>query len=61
MNKIKRRIIIGTVVFCCAAVGISAASHINKKAESGSVPASLINYENESPVIVLDAGHGECS
>lgn len=61
MNKIKRRIIGGAVVFCCAAVGISAASHITKKADHIAVPAALTNYEKDSPVIILDAGHGECS
>lgn len=59
MNKVKRRIIGGAVVFCCATVGIGAASHISKKAESRVVPAAVTNYENETPVIVLDAGHGE--
>lgn len=59
MNKIKRRIIGGAVVFCCATVGIGAASHISKKAESGAVPAAVTGYENETPIIILDAGHGE--
>lgn len=58
MKKIKRRIISGAVVFCCAAIGISAASHISRKAESGAVPAAMTDYENETPIIVLDAGHG---
>lgn len=58
MNKVKRRIISGAIVFCCAGIGISAAAHISKKAESGAVPAAITDYENETPVIVLDAGHG---
>lgn len=59
MNKVKRRIISGAIVFCCAGVGISAAAHISKKAESGAIPAAVTNYDNETPVIILDAGHGE--
>ncbi len=58
MKKIKRRIIGGAVIFCCAAIGIGAASHISKKAESGAVPTAMTDYENETPVIILDAGHG---
>ena len=58
MDKIKCRIISGAIVFCCAAVGISAVSHIEKKSETEGVPAAITDYTNETPVIILDAGHG---
>ncbi len=59
MNKIKRKIIGGAVIFGCAVIGLSAASKISQKAKSGAVPVSMLSQENETPVIVLDAGHEE--
>lgn len=59
MNKIKRKIIGGAVIFGCAVIGLSAAAKISQKAKSDAVPVSMLSQENEIPVIVLDAGHGE--
>ncbi len=58
MDKIKRRIISGAIVFCCAIAGINAVSHIGKKSETESIPTAVTDYSNETPVIILDAGHG---
>ena len=56
MKNVKRKIIIGTIFFGCVAAAIGGGSFISKKADA--VPASLTGFENEPPVIVLDAGHG---
>ena len=58
MNKITRRIISGVVVFGCAVFGLTALTHISNKSDSDSVPVSLMSYDDEKPVIILDAGHG---
>ena len=58
MNRIKRRIISGAVLFGCALVTIGAASRISRKAENGALPVSMTSFDNEAPVIILDAGHG---
>lgn len=60
MNKIKRKIISGTVIFGGAIIALGAISKLNEKSENAAVPVALLSYENEKPVIVLDAGHGEC-
>lgn len=61
MNKITRKIIGGTLIFGCAVFGLTALTHISGKSDNVSVPVSLMSYDNEKPVIILDAGHGECS
>ena len=57
MKNAKRKIIIGTVFSACTAAAILGGSIITEKAES--VPASVMGVYEETPVIVLDAGHGE--
>lgn len=59
MNKIKRKIISGAVIFGGAIIALSAFSKLNEKSDNGAIPVSLLSYENEKPIIVLDAGHGE--
>lgn len=61
MNKITRKIIGGTVVFGCAAFALTALTHISSKSDDASMPVSFMSYQDEKPIIVLDAGHGECS
>lgn len=61
MNNIKRKIIGGAVIFGCAVIGLSAAVKINQKAKSDTIPVAMLSQANETPIIVLDAGHGECS
>lgn len=58
MNKAKRKIITGAVISVCAVAAIAAGSVISQKAENGALPVSLTSYENQKPVIILDAGHG---
>ena len=58
MNKTHRRIISGAIVAVCAYAGISAASAVSRKASPDAVPAATTLYSDETPVIILDAGHG---
>ena len=58
MNKTHRRIISGAIVAVCAVAGISAASAVSRKASPDAVPAATTLYSDETPVIILDAGHG---
>ncbi len=59
MNKITRKIISGTVIVGCAAFALTALTHIRSKSDETSMPVSLMSYQDEKPIIVLDAGHGE--
>lgn len=59
MNKIKRKIILGALLFGGAAAVFAGGSVISEK--SSAVPAFADGLSEELPVIVLDAGHGECS
>ncbi|MCM1506140.1 MAG: hypothetical protein NC177_03250 [Ruminococcus flavefaciens] len=61
MNKITRRIISGALVFGCAVFGLTALSHISSKSDKDSLPVSLMSYDEEKPIIILDAGHSESS
>ena len=58
MNKITRRIISGVLVFGCAVFGLTALTHISNKSENNSMPVSMMSYDDEKPIIILDAGHG---
>ena len=57
MRNPKRKIIAGAVFFACGVIAIAGGSAIAKKADS--IPVSAIGLTDETPVIVLDAGHGE--
>ena len=59
MNKITRRIISGLLVFGCVAGGLTALNHIYGKIGDNSLPVSMMSYDDEKPIIILDAGHGE--
>lgn len=57
MKNVKKKIVFSSVMFVCglgALVGISALIDDN---ENGLIPVSS-DYEEDKPVIVLDAGHG---
>lgn len=58
MKKITYKIISGSILLGCTIFGLTALNHINN--DSDSTPVSIISYD-ETPVIILDAGHGECS
>lgn len=59
MNKTTRRIISGLLVFGCVITGLTALNHISRKSGDNSMPVSLMSYEDEKPIIILDAGHDE--
>lgn len=56
MKNPKRKIITGAVFSACVATAIIGGSIISNKADA--VPASIMGLTEETPVIVLDAGHG---
>ncbi len=58
MDKIKRKIVSGAIIFGCTALVLGAGAHISKKAEKNSMPVSMLSYEEQKPIIILDAGHG---
>lgn len=60
MKKITRKIISGVLVLGCAVFGLTALTQISNKAENNSIPVSMMSYDDEKPIIILDAGHGEC-
>lgn len=61
MNNAKRKIFLGTLFFGCSIAAIGAASVLSDKMVDNAVPSSLTDFNEELPVIILDAGHGECS
>lgn len=56
MKYAKRKIIIGAVFTSCIAAVIAGGSVIQKKSDS--IPVSGSPFQEETPVIILDAGHG---
>lgn len=57
MNKVNRKIFVGTLFFGCSIAAIGGAAVLSDKIAENAVPTSLIS-EQELPVIILDAGHG---
>ena len=58
MNTLKIKLIASGITLCCCAAAVGAAAVINGRADGGAMPTALMNDE-ELPVIILDAGHGE--
>ncbi|WP_028516794.1 N-acetylmuramoyl-L-alanine amidase [Ruminococcus flavefaciens] len=58
MRKVHRKIVSGALLCGCAVFTLYGASRIAERAENGAIPVSLTDMENESPIIVIDAGHG---
>lgn len=56
MNRIKRKIILGALLFGSAAAVIAGGSLISEKGSA--VPAFADSLAEDLPIIVLDAGHG---
>lgn len=52
MKKVFRKIIAGAIFFGCVTAAVSAGAYINEK-------ASAEFEEDNTPIIILDAGHGE--
>ena len=57
MNRTKQKIIAGGVLVICAAAGMAGLSRLSQKVSDGAVTANA-PYNEEPPVIILDAGHG---
>lgn len=58
MNNAKRKIFLGTLFFGCSIAAIGAAAVLSDKMVDNAVPSSLTDFNEELPVIILDAGHG---
>ena len=57
MKNIKKHIITSAIFLCCTVFTISAITVLSRRAEENAVPV-LSTFNNEPPIIVLDAGHG---
>ncbi len=58
MNNAKRKIFLGTLFFGCSIAAIGGAAVLSDKMTDTAVPSSLTDFNEELPVIILDAGHG---
>lgn len=58
MNNAKRKIVLGTLFFGCSIAAIGGAAVLSDKMTDTAVPSSLTNFNEDLPVIILDAGHG---
>ena len=56
INKIK--LIASGITLCCCAAAVGAVSVVSSRNDNKAAPAALTSTD-ESPMIVLDAGHGE--
>jgi len=57
MMKIKRKLISGGILSICSVFAVMTGAHISQKVSDNTIPVSVGQYE-ETPVIILDAGHG---
>jgi len=57
-NKNKINLIASGITLCCCAAAVGAVSVISSRNGEDAAPATILQDE-ELPVIVLDAGHGE--
>jgi N-acetylmuramoyl-L-alanine amidase len=58
MRKTQRKIVSGALLCGCALFTLYGASRIAERIENGALPVSITDMENETPVVILDAGHG---
>lgn len=58
MNKVNRKIFVGTLFFACSIAAIGGAAVLSDKISENAVPTSLVSQQQELPIIILDAGHG---
>lgn len=58
MKKAKRKLITGAICLGCALLAVGGIVAVSSRMDGGAIPVSLSSYENEKPIIVLDAGHG---
>ncbi|MDE6788153.1 MAG: N-acetylmuramoyl-L-alanine amidase [Ruminococcus sp.] len=58
MNKVNRKIFLGTLFFGCSIAAIGAAAVLSDKISENAVLTSLVSQQQELPIIILDAGHG---
>lgn len=61
MNNAKRKIFLGTLFFGCSIAAIGGAAVLSDKMTETAVPSSLTDFNEELPIIILDAGHDESS
>lgn len=61
MKKIQRKIIFGAGIIGCALAALAGTAIIERRAAPDVMSASVNSVGQELPVIILDAGHGECS
>ena len=59
MKRVSKKIAVSAAMTGCALFTLYGASRIAERNENGALPVSVTDMENEVPVIVLDAGHGE--
>lgn len=59
MKNVKRKILTSSIFLGCAFFALGAASVISRNVSPDAVTASVSSLERETPVIILDAGHGE--
>lgn len=58
MNKVNRKIFLGTLFFGCSIAAIGGAAVLSDKISENAVLTSLVSQQQELPIIILDAGHG---
>ena len=58
MNRVIQKIISGAALTGCAALVIYASAKTGEWSTGGTLPVSLSDMSADSPVIILDAGHG---
>lgn len=58
MNKVNRKIFVGTLFFACSIAAIGGAAVLSDKISENAIPTSLVSQQQELPIIILDAGHG---
>ena len=58
MDRKRRKIISGAILCGCALFTLYGASVITGESGNGALPVSLTGADNDTPVIILDAGHG---
>ena len=59
MKRIHRKIVSVSILIGCALTAAAGTALVKDRIEKNSLPVSGIGIDEELPVIILDAGHGE--
>ena len=59
MKKIHRKIVSVSLLIGCVLTAAVGTVIVNENANKTSLPVSGVGFDEELPVIILDAGHGE--